>query len=149
MSSPIWGSRPDTYYSLTVTIFFFVGRPLWREYGSVFCICCWPSPALSFSGLSSLGLVTIFYCLRFETSPFVASYDSQGNGGGIRPRPHWVDSVSLRQLFANWIGDTLSRVRFIRCNENDNSVVQETSGYVAVRITVCLVVTMETPLSVA
>jgi hypothetical protein len=30
--------------------------------------------------------VTIFYCLRFDTFPFVASYDSQGNGGGIRPR---------------------------------------------------------------
>jgi hypothetical protein len=23
----------------------FVGRPLWREVGSVFCICCWSSPA--------------------------------------------------------------------------------------------------------
>jgi hypothetical protein len=33
------------YYSLTVTVFFFVGRPLWREDGSVFYICCWPSPA--------------------------------------------------------------------------------------------------------
>jgi hypothetical protein len=31
-----------------------------------------------------LGLETIFYCLRFETSLFVASYDSQGHGGGIR-----------------------------------------------------------------
>jgi hypothetical protein len=30
----------------------FVGRPLWRENGSVFCICCWPSPAQSFSGPS-------------------------------------------------------------------------------------------------
>jgi hypothetical protein len=27
-----------------------------------------------------VGLVTIFYCLRFETSLFVASYDSQGYG---------------------------------------------------------------------
>jgi hypothetical protein len=27
-----------------------------------------------------LGLVTIFYFLRFETSHFVASYDSQGHG---------------------------------------------------------------------
>jgi hypothetical protein len=26
------------------------------------------------------------YCLGFETSPFVASFDSQGHGGGIRPR---------------------------------------------------------------
>jgi hypothetical protein len=31
---------------------------------------------------------TIFYCLRFETSLFVASYVSQGHGGGIRPRLH-------------------------------------------------------------
>jgi hypothetical protein len=32
--------------------------------------------------------VTIIYCLRFETSLFVACYDSQGYGGGIRPRLH-------------------------------------------------------------
>jgi hypothetical protein len=32
-----------------------------------------------------------YFTLRFETSPFVASYDSQGHGGGIRP--------SLRDLF--------------------------------------------------
>jgi hypothetical protein len=30
----------------------------------------------------------MFYCLRFETSLFFASYDSQGHGGGIRPRLH-------------------------------------------------------------
>jgi hypothetical protein len=30
----------------------------------------------------------MFYCLRFETSLFVASYDSQVHGGGIRPRLH-------------------------------------------------------------
>jgi hypothetical protein len=35
-----------------------------------------------------LGLATIFYCLRFETSLSVASYDSQGHGGGIRHRLH-------------------------------------------------------------
>jgi hypothetical protein len=47
----------------------FCGAPsLWREDESVFCICCWPSPASSFSGPSPLGLVTIFYSLRFETS---------------------------------------------------------------------------------
>jgi hypothetical protein len=27
-----------------------VGRPLWREDGSVSCICCWPLPVQSFSG---------------------------------------------------------------------------------------------------
>jgi hypothetical protein len=42
-------------------------------------------PAQSFSGSSPLGLETIFYGLRFETSLFVASYDSQGHGEGIRP----------------------------------------------------------------
>jgi hypothetical protein len=68
----------------------FVGRSLWREDGSVFCICWWPLPAQSFSGPSSLGLATVFYSLRFETSLFVASYDSQGHGGGIQPRLHTV-----------------------------------------------------------
>jgi hypothetical protein len=29
-----------------------------------------------FFGPSPLGLATVFYCLRFETSLFVASYDS-------------------------------------------------------------------------
>jgi hypothetical protein len=67
------------HYSLTVTVLFFWGRLLWREDGFVFCICCWPFPAQSFSGPSPLGLATIFYCLRFETSLFVASYDSQGH----------------------------------------------------------------------
>jgi hypothetical protein len=50
--------------------FFFGGGglcecPLWREDRSVFCTCCWSLPVHSFSGLSPLGLVTIFYCLKF------------------------------------------------------------------------------------
>jgi hypothetical protein len=65
-----------------------VGRPLWREDGSVFCMCRWPLPAQLFSGTSPLGLATVFYCIRFETSLFVASYDSHGHGGGIRPCLH-------------------------------------------------------------
>jgi hypothetical protein len=32
-------------------------------------ICCWSSPAQSFSGPSSAGPITIIYCLRFETPP--------------------------------------------------------------------------------
>jgi hypothetical protein len=66
----------------------YVGRPLWWEDGSVFCMCHWPLPVQSFSGPSPLGLVTVFYCLRSETSLFVTSYDSQGHGGGIQPRLH-------------------------------------------------------------
>jgi hypothetical protein len=73
----------------------FVGRPLWREDGSIFCICCWSSPAQSFSGPSPLDLATLFYCLSFETSLFVASYDSQGHGGGIRPRLHTGELESI------------------------------------------------------
>jgi hypothetical protein len=45
-----------------------VGRPVWREDVSVFCICYWHSPVQSFLGPSPFGLETIFYCLRFETS---------------------------------------------------------------------------------
>jgi hypothetical protein len=56
---------------------------------------CWISPAQSFSGPSPVGLVAIFYFLRFETSLFVASYDSQGHGGGIRPRLHMGIKVTL------------------------------------------------------
>jgi hypothetical protein len=99
-----------------------VGRPLWREDGSVFCMCRWPLPAQSFSGPSSLGLATIFYCLRFETSLFVASYDSQGHGGGIRPRlhtGHWLtlfmSEWSLNPIFAYRIEDTLSQGSCFPC----------------------------------
>jgi hypothetical protein len=42
----------------------------------------------SLSGPSLVGLANLFYCLRFETFFFVASYDSQGYGGGIRLRLH-------------------------------------------------------------
>jgi hypothetical protein len=44
-------------------------HPLWREDGSVIYNCRWSSPAQSFSGPSPAGLMTIFYCLRFETPP--------------------------------------------------------------------------------
>jgi hypothetical protein len=66
----------------------FVGAPSPTRGRSIFCICCWPSPEQSFSGPSTLGLTTILYCLSFETFLFVAFYDSQGHGGGIRPRLH-------------------------------------------------------------
>jgi hypothetical protein len=55
---------------------------------TVFCISCWPLPAQSSSGPTPLGLATIFYSLRFQTSLFVASYDLQGHSGDIRPRLH-------------------------------------------------------------
>jgi hypothetical protein len=42
-----------------------------------------------------VGLATVFYSLRFETSLFIASYDSQGYGGGIRPRLHTGLRINL------------------------------------------------------
>jgi hypothetical protein len=66
----------------------FLGRPLWREDGSVFCLYSWPRPVPTFSTQSPMGLATVFYCLRFETSLFVAFYDSQGHGEVIRPLLH-------------------------------------------------------------
>jgi hypothetical protein len=47
-----------------------------REDGSVVYNCCWSSPAQSFLGPRPVGLATICYSPRFETSFFVASYDS-------------------------------------------------------------------------
>jgi hypothetical protein len=74
--------RPDSYYCQTVA-----GLLMWRalsdERRGVVCNCCWSSPAQSFSGPNPAGLATIFHCLRFETSLFVASCVSQGHGGGI------------------------------------------------------------------
>jgi hypothetical protein len=46
-----------------------LGRPLWREDGPVVYNCCCPSPTQSFSGPSPVGLMIVFYCLRFETPP--------------------------------------------------------------------------------
>jgi hypothetical protein len=65
-----------------------VGRPLWREDGFVFlCAACPCQRSLS-RVLVPWDLRPYFTVSRFETSLFVASYDSQGHGGGIRPRLH-------------------------------------------------------------
>jgi hypothetical protein len=67
VSSPIWGPRPHFYYCQTVAGLLMWGAPPWREDGSVVYNCCWSSPVQSFSAPSPAGLMTIFYCLRFET----------------------------------------------------------------------------------
>jgi hypothetical protein len=86
----------------------FLWRPLWRVDGFVFYICCWPSPAWSFSRPSPLGLVTIFYCLKFETSLFIASYDSQGHGGGIRTRLRELELALYRRCTDRRTQNTVS-----------------------------------------
>jgi hypothetical protein len=52
---------------------------VWREGGSAVYNCCWSSPAQSFSGPSLARLMTIYYCLRFETLQI-------WRGGGAGPR---------------------------------------------------------------
>jgi hypothetical protein len=48
-------------------------------------------------------LGTILYCLRFETSLFVASYDSQAYGGSTQPRLHTgMSSESESELLYDW-----------------------------------------------
>jgi hypothetical protein len=47
------------------------------------------------ANVKAVGLVTTFYCLRFQTSLFIASYDSRGYGGGIRPRLHTGDRLTV------------------------------------------------------
>jgi hypothetical protein len=86
--APIWGLRPDVLLLSDSCRFVDVGCSLWREDGSVVYNCCWFLPAQSFLGPSPVGLMTIFCRLRFETSLFVASYDSQGYSGGVRPCLH-------------------------------------------------------------
>jgi hypothetical protein len=101
-----------------------VGRPLRREDESVFCICCYPLPAESFSGPSPLGLATVFHCLRFETSLFVASYDTQGHGGGIRPRLHTGSLLSLQKSKSKLLYDRTENTYycvFSRCRGNNIS----------------------------
>jgi hypothetical protein len=75
-----------------------VGHCLWQEDGSVIYNFRWHSPAQSFLGPSPVGLVTIFYCLRFETSLFVTSYNSQVYGGGIQPRLHTGETLCHREI---------------------------------------------------
>jgi hypothetical protein len=85
--APIWGLRSDLSDCQTVA-----GLLMWGALSDgrtgVAYNCCWSSRAQSFLGPSPVELMTIIYCLRFETSLFVTSYDSQGYGGGIRHRLH-------------------------------------------------------------
>jgi hypothetical protein len=46
-----------------------VGLPLWREDWSVLYNPCWAFQAQSFLGPIPSGLMTLFYCLRFESPP--------------------------------------------------------------------------------
>jgi hypothetical protein len=75
--APIWGLRPDLHYCQTVAGLLMWGALVDKRTSLPFTIATGPRQR-SHSA-------TTFCCLRFETSLEVASYDSQGYGGGARP----------------------------------------------------------------
>jgi hypothetical protein len=92
--TPIWGPKTRFLLLLDSCGFFYVGRPLRREDGSVIYNCSWSSPAQSFSGPSPAGYMTIFHCLRFETPTtwkvrFPYLYPPRTGWLSYTPR-HWI-----------------------------------------------------------
>jgi hypothetical protein len=53
-----------------------------------------------FLGTESLGTRDHNNCIKFETSLFIASYDSQGHGGGIEPRLHTGNTTNFSLLLS-------------------------------------------------
>jgi hypothetical protein len=73
----------------------FVGRPLWREDGSVFCICCWPLPAQSL-GSESLGTRDHIILSQIWDFPFRRLLRLAGSRWGyLTSPPHASLSLSL------------------------------------------------------
>jgi hypothetical protein len=64
-----WDSRPLIFFNWTLAVIVLTWHPLWQEDASLIYNFCWFSPVKSFSGSSPARLMTIFYCLRFETPP--------------------------------------------------------------------------------
>jgi hypothetical protein len=107
----IWRYYTQLYHTAIITIALVYLR-------SSRCDLTSPSLYLVFAGNRSLlesSMLTdstsysyIFYCLRFETSLFVASYDSQGHGGGIRPRLHTGVLLQSSQSYVTTDGQPAS-----------------------------------------
>jgi hypothetical protein len=79
-----------------------VRRSVWRENGSATYNCCWSLSVQSFLGPSPAGLVTTFYCLRFETPPTwrlsPRTYIPQEQGGPVIPPGTGFPFCRLLQL---------------------------------------------------
>jgi hypothetical protein len=102
-----------------------VGRSLWQENASAVYNYCWYSVAQSFLGLSPTGIVTIFYCLSFETPQTLRArslylYPTGRRWPSYTPR-HWVPFSSphtaLRttvKVFEN-ASTRESRIHEMRC----------------------------------
>jgi hypothetical protein len=86
--APLWDPWPDFTFSILffrkIAMLFFLGRPLWREEGSVFCstICQWSESRRTHNH-------TLLSHLRLLGSLSIASYDSQGlRWKYSNPSPH-------------------------------------------------------------
>jgi hypothetical protein len=103
-------------------------RPLWRENGSLLYNCFWALPEQSHLGRNPAELTALFYCLIWNApnlanqvpliisprnrvaqlyprafgSLSVASYESQGIGGGILTRIHTFLCSTL--YLSRWVG---------------------------------------------
>jgi hypothetical protein len=87
-TAPIWGLRTDLYYCQTVADLLIWGALSDERTGLSFTIAVGPRQRIHSRVRVSWDWRPYFTVFRFETSLFVASYDSQGYGGGIRPRLH-------------------------------------------------------------
>jgi hypothetical protein len=77
-----------------------------KRTGLSFTIAAGPRQRSNFRG-------TVFYCLRLETSIFVASYDPQGYGGGIGSRLHTDLESSLCSPGADPTENTAPKSSFV------------------------------------
>jgi hypothetical protein len=81
---------------VTVTVLFLWGALSDERSGLSFVFAAGPCQ-------HSLSRVRVSWdCVTFETSLFVASYDSQGDGGGIRPRLLTGYSPTILDLGIKW-----------------------------------------------
>jgi hypothetical protein len=110
----IWDPWPIFFFfslkfSLDSCVFVIMGFPLWREDRSVIYSCFWVSPAQSFSGKRSAGLMTKFYCPKFQTLP------SGGPGSCICcPQKHSSPVIPPDIGLSNSLHD-ISVVMYIQC----------------------------------
>jgi hypothetical protein len=113
----IWGLRPDFYYLCDSYGLVLVGRPLWREVGSVFCMCFWPLPAQSFSGPSPWDLRPYFTVsdlrLLFSSLPMTR----RGTVEVFDPASTRVCSCQLRNSSYNHFARTTQKTQPLYCWE--------------------------------
>jgi hypothetical protein len=81
-----------------------VGRPLWREGGSVFCMCHWSLPAQPFSSPNPLGLVTVILLSQIWDFPFRRLLRLAGS--------RWRYSTPPPHGWLWWRGRTLWRTKY-------------------------------------